>query len=1463
MLFVAGLLGAMNVAAQLTCNFTADTLQGCSPLQVRFTDLSSGGGAIVYRNWSFGNGGFSIGNNPTPSRLYTTPGAYTVTLTVSDGIDTATASYVNYIRVWQNPVARFHIYPVNWCRPATFSFADSSLAGDAPLGAYRWDYGDLTTPGTQQHPSHSYAFEGTYSVTLTVTDTHGCRASLQKINVIRVVYPLANFTVNKTYDCSAPSTFNFTFTGKGRAPISYKWYFGDGDSSSSQHPAHTYGNMGTYSVRLIVTDSAGCRDTLTRSNLIRIAPLSANFQIPDTMCRHLPDTFFNTGMGGSSYFWTFGDGDTSSQFEPLKAYAASGFYQVKLKVTATPQCKDSISKTVYVEVVSAGYHVTYDSICRPELVTYRDTSTGNIKTRMLWLSQFEQGKYPLNRRYMNGTNSIVAYGKALCSPRTVSDTLMVETHYGCRDTAFYSARTRIEGDNIWVRFRLSDVCAPAVADSFRSQHCLRFGPVSWLWEFTDTAGTDTVYSSYPNYTDSLLTWGQRSGKLWVTDSAGCVHKANFSYRAGAKPQAFFTTNKDTICLTDTLLLRNFSQDSSLGLTYEWNFGEGPVVPPNVSRHTQNVYKYCGPKTVRLYVAHFECRDTAEKTIWVSGPQGSASLSNSCLDPMKFSFTGTAACGFNRFYWSFGDTSAPDSTSFNVQHTYASAGIYNGTLTLINDTTGCRYSAPFKAQPYIIKANIDTTHISISLCAPLQLSVSGMRSAGVHANKYYWNFGNGQTAAFVNSSPSQTYPTTGSYTIRLIIEDQYGCRDTAYHPVSVYGPQVQYSLPNPICHNELHHIPAIITTGGIGIDSVAWLLNGANALSADTFVLQHGVDTTGRPYASVYYDTLELKLWVRDSAFCTDSVVNQFLVGRVITNTTISDSALCAGDTIFVRDWAAPAPFFQYRWITGNGDTLTNYSGYTIYHSRGDTVLWYTSTEPFGCAATDTFHVNVEGIDTVLFSASVTDTNCYPATIFFNDASNGDSIRLWIWNFGDGSAPVTTTRRDSLARIFSLPGQYDVGLHVITRNGCSDSLIRPLYININGPYAEFSLPDDSVCKFEPVTFLLDTANVEVKQIWWDFADGRVDSTSRDTVLRRHSYGTAGRYTCIFVLTDSLGKCRQYRQYDVTVEEVNAGFSIANDSAGCTPFTFTIADASQLANAWQYADDEGNSATVADPRFTLLRPGSHLLRQDVWNTFNNCRDSAFGSVTVWPLPQVVASPDTIVCKGKTVQLWAQGAHKYTWSPNQYLSANKGNPVYAGPPDRQQYTVTGTDSNGCQNRDSTTVFVQWPPQFSLPSDTSVIIGELVRLFAHGGNMFKWRWTPADLVTCDTCLVTTAELSESSRLYLTVSDSLGCFEVTGSFWVEVEEKYSVDVPQTFTPNGDGINDIIYPAGWGIEDLIDFKVYNRWGELVFEANPEQWGWDGTYKGTPQNPDTYLYTVSVRGYSGEEIIKQGYITLLR
>ncbi|MEA3446003.1 MAG: gliding motility-associated C-terminal domain-containing protein, partial [Bacteroidota bacterium] len=143
---------------------------------------------------------------------------------------------------------------------------------------------------------------------------------------------------------------------------------------------------------------------------------------------------------------------------------------------------------------------------------------------------------------------------------------------------------------------------------------------------------------------------------------------------------------------------------------------------------------------------------------------------------------------------------------------------------------------------------------------------------------------------------------------------------------------------------------------------------------------------------------------------------------------------------------------------------------------------------------------------------------------------------------------------------------------------------------------------------------------------------------------------------------------------------------------------------------------------------------------------------------------------------------------------------------------------------------------------------------------------WEPQELVMCPTCYNPGFMPMYSTTFYLTMNAYAGdnlCFTSYDTLHLTVDWKFSVDVPDLFTPNGDGNNDVIKAKGWGIKELLEFRIYNRWGEEVFFTNDISQGWDGIYKGQAQPIDSYTYIAKVLTFEDKILSKAGVFTLVR
>jgi PKD repeat protein len=294
--------------AQVTANFTSNVTSGCSPVVVSFNSTTSTG-TITSWLWDLGNGNTSTVQNPTD--IYSIPGTYTVTLTVTGVGGSDTRMMVNYITVFQRPDVIIGASPQSGCVPLGVQFTNNSIAYPGPFTSLIWDFGDGNTSNSA-NPLHTYSVPGTYNVLLSTIDNNGCAATNSVPTTINVSTPInANFSFGLVGSCGAPVTANFTDISTGTGPFTYSWDFGDGSPlATTQNPSHTYLANGSYTVTLIIDNGVGCQDTLVVPNAITISALNANFSAaPTQVCVGDPVVFSDLTTGGPlGWDWDFGDG---------------------------------------------------------------------------------------------------------------------------------------------------------------------------------------------------------------------------------------------------------------------------------------------------------------------------------------------------------------------------------------------------------------------------------------------------------------------------------------------------------------------------------------------------------------------------------------------------------------------------------------------------------------------------------------------------------------------------------------------------------------------------------------------------------------------------------------------------------------------------------------------------------------------------------------------------------------------------------------------------------------------------------------------------------------------------------------------------------------------------------------------------------------------------------------------------
>lgn len=240
-------------------------------------------------------------------------------------------------------------------------------------------------------------------------------------------------------------------------------------------------------------------------------------------------------------------------------------------------------------------------------------------------------------------------------------------------------------------------------------------------------------------------------------------------------------------------------------------------------------------------------------------------------------------------------------------------------------------------------------------------------------------------------------------------------------------------------------------------------------------------------------------------------------------------------------------------------------------------------------------------------------------------------------------------------------------------------------------------------------------------------------------------------------------------------------------------------------------------------------------------------------------IEASPiDTIICPGGTATLTASGADSYTWSPPDGLSSTTGATVSASPDSPTTYTVTGT-LFACESSLDLNVDIEEPVAYA-GEDTTIFFGESASLFGEGGVNFTW--TPAATLNNGNVQNPVATPLNTTTYTLTIETELGCIamdEVT----VFVSGDAVVWVPNAFSPNEDGYNDLFTLIVRGELSFYELLVYNRWGQVVYTGSLGDLGWDGTFEGKDQPMGSYVYTLRWSDTNGNDFTEQGQFMLVR
>jgi gliding motility-associated-like protein len=330
--------------------------------------------------------------------------------------------------------------------------------------------------------------------------------------------------------------------------------------------------------------------------------------------------------------------------------------------------------------------------------------------------------------------------------------------------------------------------------------------------------------------------------------------------------------------------------------------------------------------------------------------------------------------------------------------------------------------------------------------------------------------------------------------------------------------------------------------------------------------------------------------------------------------------------------------------------------------------------------------------------------------------------------------------------------------------------------------------------------------------------------------------------------------------------NLTFSKGNDTTICEGGSAQLVATSNATGfTWTPAISLNNSS-IADP----VASPTITTQYTVTATLGGCSVNGTIKVTVNPAPVPNAGPDADICFGQDAHLSASGGTSFQWTPSTYLSSSTiPNPTVIQPQQTTQYTLQVKDANGCTSLVSDDVLVRITPTIIVtvsPHDSVVAEGEQVQLNATSiGTSYNWS-NPSTLsnpnIPNPVASIPIGSIGNIYTYTVTASTSAGCRGVA-SVTLKVYKGPDIYLPTGFTPNGDGKNDRFHPISVGIKKINYFRVFNRWGQMVFSGTTLNGGWDGKLGGIEQPGGVYIWIVQGVTTDDRVITKKGTMILIR
>jgi PKD repeat protein len=1222
----------VTVAAIPDVDFTFSPDPTCLNGTTSFSGSSSA--AVTSWLWNFGDGGVAYTQNPI--HTYLTPGIFTATLTVTD-TSGCLNSISHDVTVNALPTANFlHNAPV--CLEDSVEFINISTTPNGYITQWIWDFGDgtNTTINFPDDPnvSHSYSNTGTFQVTLTVTDSDGCTNSTFR-NVIIVANPIADFTYTPACNEEPVYFFDLSSTNGGNSLVSWYWDFGDpasgiNNTSTLQNPSHVFTTGGSFSVLLIVTNTDGCTDSISKPVSVNPLPEVTITTDSDTICVNTLANFYGSGSPNIvTWLWSFGDGGTSVLQNPQHIYTTPGTYTVTLTGTDSNGCDSTDSRIITVTPLPFSNFSTSAPACEGSPVDFYDLSSAPNG----WVTEWHW-------YFGDGSDTVVLFpdppdvSHTYNAPGSYLASLVITSNAGCTDS---STREVVVSVAPQAEFSAGGPRCDGNLIQFFDES-LGFGTniQAWSWNFGDPASGPNNFSSLQNPYHLFSSSGTYTVWLEVMNNNGCFDSISHDIEIYPPPPVYFTVSPDGgVCRNEPAYFTVDPDSTNIAtvMTYLWDFGDPASGANNISTLPNPSHQFT---TFGTFDVTLTISDTAGCINSITLPvnvlqiptPGFSFLPGCFNDSTRFfdeSLPGAAV--ISNWHWKFNDPAyAPGDTSDlqNPAFMFSSIDEYFVQLT-VTDNNGCSATLGQWIEVFDVPNVAFTFDQSCNPPGFVQFtSLASAGSSGSPLQSWYWELDDGYFSSEIN--PSYNYGQIDTcYVISLTVTDVNQCSNTLTDTICLFGQLSVDFTADTVCFREQTLFRASFQPASDSVTAWNWNFgDGTPVFATPHDTVLHLYDEPGE-----YLVTLN----ATDENGCSASVQHIIRVDSLPAPDFTASVAFCDSPTVF-QDLSSGNGTFIQSWDWNFGDVTSANNTSTLQNPShfydADDSTYYVSlrvSNYYGCYDSIVKPVYKGPCVTAMIEA-IDPPFCSTYPVCFSLSAeffgSGGGIYEWQVNYGDGNIETYANNPGTVCHVFDDPGNYPVSLVVLANVGgiqYSDTAFLSLDVSPS-PTADFLT--FVTCSNQTTLFenRAEGNGANVIAWEWDFGDPDNPNDTSSLINPSYQYPYAGLFDVQMIVTSNNG-CTDTLISEIEIfEPPLADFS---NTTACEEQTTGFFDESVPSGPdiylwnWDFGDPANpfDTAIIRNPAYTYQATGSYevtLIIEDL----NQCRDTVTRIIDVFDVP-----------------------------------------------------------------------------------------------------------------------------------------------------------------------------------------------------------------------------------------------------